>query len=135
MSPDPSDVETTPEASTAVTVPPPPPPDVVAALGHGESVRVPRRLVVAGIVFFVLVLAGASFAAGFVARGPGDGVRVPKAVPTSCAARDVLGVMRDWNDAYDAYNATDFDTPAGDQAFSEFDAQETRLKATLAKCS
>jgi len=68
-------------------------------------------------------------------RGPGGGERTPTAVPTSCSAADILGVVRDWSAARDRYYAVEAGSAEEDAALDEYDAQDQRLKHTLTRCA
>ncbi|HXY93712.1 MAG TPA: hypothetical protein VEP49_14620 [Acidimicrobiia bacterium] len=117
-------------------VPPPPLPRLEEPQ-HVEphTLAVPRWLVATVIVLVSLLLLGAAFAGGYVARGPGAGERASTAVPTSCSAADILGVVRDWSNAVDKWDRAPADTPEEDQAYNEMTDQEQRLKNTLVRCS
>jgi hypothetical protein len=108
-------------------VEPPPPP--------GDEVMIPRWVAIASIVVGLAVVIGMAFAGGWAARGPGGGQRAPQAVPTSCTASEILGVVKDWADANERWNTAPPDSQEADQAYDELDAQELRMRATLAKCS
>jgi hypothetical protein len=119
-----------------MTAPPPPPPQ----LDDDEpverrTVSVPRWLVVTSIAVLSLLFLGAAFTVGYAVRGPGGGERASTSVPTSCAAADILGVVRDWSQAVDKWNRAPADSAEEDQAYSEMTDQEQRLKNTLAHCS
>jgi len=96
---------------------------------------VPRWVVIVTALALFAVLLGGSFVAGWVVRGPGGGERAPAAVPTSCSAASILGVVRDWSAASDRYEKTAFGSAEGDQAFDELYAQEKRLHHTLTRGS
>ena len=125
-------------AGTAGPPPPPPPPSPLPLLPTpepGAQVSVARWVVVVAAVALFVVLLGGTFAAGWVVRGPGGGERAPTAVPTSCSAADILGVVRDWSAAWDRYYAAEAGSAEDDAAYDELDAQEQRLEDTLTRCA